>query len=134
LVWSKGSDYKIFRIVGLGGSPAYHQWFSKEKLQVYEIWQIHVSAETERPSFAAGSGRSSDSVYEDFWLRGKVVVDDVVDVWHVDSTRCDISHNEDAGQSSSEVGNLLLAGGLVKVSVDYNCQQASAEALSRDLP
>jgi hypothetical protein len=79
-----------------------------------------MSAQTVRPALSPSTGRPSNSMYEDLWLRREVVVDDVVDVWHVYTTRGNISDNEDTRKPRTKFLNLFLSCSLVEVSVDYS--------------
>lgn len=79
-----------------------------------------MSAQTVRPTFSPSAGRSSYTMYKDLRLRGEVVVDDVVDMRHVNTTGGNIGDNKDTRKSRTEFLDLLLSCGLVQVSIYYN--------------
>ena len=85
-----------------------------------------------------GAARAADAVDIVFVLLGDVIVDDAVDVVHVDAAGGNVRCDEDRELAMAEIGHGLFARGLLDVAMqavgaDARAAQVVTQALAHDL-
>ena len=77
----------------------------------------------------------TNTMHKQLGLGREVVVDDVVQLWNVDATRCQVRDNHDLDLSLLELGHVDLASRLVQGAVDVGTADATlGQQLSKQPP
>src|SRR4051812_7457331 len=90
--------------------------------------------ERDRHALASHARRPSDAVDVRLALLGDVVVDDVADLWDIESTRSQVGCHQQLHRAASEIGDHALALPLVHVAVDrFNREAVPLEDASQPI-
>ena len=86
--------------------------------QVVHVADLFVDHDAEGGTGLPGARRSSRPMDEELHLCREVVVDDVFEEWDIDTSRCQVCHDEHAGPLLAELEELVLTRPLVHRTVD----------------
>ena len=101
-----------------------HDRAGQEQLQVTQVGQLGMRAQTPRPSSAASTGCTSNAVHKNAGLRREIIVDHMLQYGQVNTTRSQICHNQQRRLSRSELIHLNRACRLVERRVDVRASIA----------